>query len=208
MSIYLNNIIKSILWIMKELFYLIILQQMEINRIAPFKSVNNRYNEKMFEKFRKIVDYNPDIILWYNKWLKGVNYQTGRKIKFGGKLHNSLKDIFMLNTNTSVGDLMVIDEGVYKEESRRIYIENQKYDLLVDSVIEKVKNLKRWSDFVEFGGTKYGLPEVLNDIHRENDCLGNIYYPENDPDNYCYDGPRQLCDNCKFYEFYVDNYGF
>jgi hypothetical protein len=41
----------------------------------------------------------------------------------------------------------------------------------------KIQKLERWNDFIEFEGKCYGITsKVLNNIHRENDCFGEIVF--------------------------------
>lgn len=47
------------------------------------------------------------------------------------------------------------------------------YDKIND-IHEKIKNLTTWAEYIKFEGKNYGLPVIVNNIHKENDCLGNI----------------------------------
>ena len=53
-------------------------------------------------------------------------------------------------------------------ESARIY------NTAVDEVIQKINSLKLWNDYIPFEDVNYGLPEFLDDIHRNNDCGGDM----------------------------------
>jgi len=53
----------------------------------------------------------------------------------------------------------------------------KEYNILIDNIIEKIKHLKKWNDFVEFDGIKYGLNNtVINNIHVEHDCFGEMIF--------------------------------
>jgi hypothetical protein len=43
-----------------------------------------------------------------------------------------------------------------------------------DMVRTCIKEL-RWNETIEFRGTHYGVPPILDGIHRENDCGGHIF---------------------------------
>lgn len=48
---------------------------------------------------------------------------------------------------------------------------------MVDTIIEKIRKLERWNDFIEFEGKKYGLiHKIKNNIHIENNCLGEMIF--------------------------------
>ena len=34
--------------------------------------------------------------------------------------------------------------------------------------------MKKWEDYIEFEGIKYGLPNIVDNIHRYNNCMGHI----------------------------------
>ena len=47
------------------------------------------------------------------------------------------------------------------------------------TVQKKIQKLEDWNDFVEFEGKYYGIVKVYNNIHRENNCLGEmVFYKE------------------------------
>jgi len=44
----------------------------------------------------------------------------------------------------------------------------------VYEIICKIKLLEKWEEYILFEGTKYGIPYVYKNTHRENNCLGLI----------------------------------
>ena len=92
---------------------------------------------------------------------------------------------FMVN-GISFDKLNSINKDEYLKETKKIIneidIDNaiiKYYNELVDSIIEKIKKLEDWDDFVEFEGKYYGINKVYNNIHRENNCLGEmVFYKE------------------------------
>ena len=115
---------------------------------------------------------------------KGINYKTNRKISIGGKIHEELKKKFIIQYGYNYvlfKDLIGIESYKYLQETKQINydinIENiaiKNYNNLVHEMIEKINGLQKWNDFIEFEGIKYGLPNIYNNIHYENDCKGNI----------------------------------
>jgi hypothetical protein len=71
------------------------------------------------------------------------------------------------------------------------------YNIKVNNVIEKIHKLKKWGDFIEFKGIKYGKPyKISNNIHLENDCFGIlVYYKTESHDcDYCREGTNYECE--------------
>jgi len=150
------------------------------------KAYPNRYDSSIFEKLNKI---NKDTELQndYKKWKDGLNYKTNRKIKINGKIHRELKQKFMIYNNcVSVlfDTLNSINTDEYLQETKKIIdeidVENaiiKDYNKLVDNIIEKIQKLEKWNDFIEFEGKYYGITsKVLNNIHIENDCFGEMIF--------------------------------
>lgn len=149
------------------------------------KTYPERYDNSVFEKLNEM---NGDTELQndYKKWKDGINYKTNRKIKIDGKIHRELKQKFMIYTCGGVlfDTLNSINAYEYLQETKKnineIDIENaiiKDYNKLVDSIIEKIQKLERWNDFIEFEGKCYGITnKVLNNIHRENDCFGEMVF--------------------------------
>jgi len=144
-----------------------------------------RYDNSVFEKLNEI---NGDTELQndYKKWKDGINYKTNRKIKIDGKIHRELKEKFMIYSCGGVlfDTLNSINPHEYLQETKKINneidVENaiiKDYNKLVDCIIEKIQKLERWNEFIEFEGKFYGITsKVLNNIHRENDCFGEMTF--------------------------------
>ena len=170
-----------------------------IERYYPSKKQEKNYpasyNQLVFEKFNEMSTDN-ELQNDYKKWKDGINYKTNRKIKIGGKIHNELKQRFLIHyshnyslthqTRLSVlfEDLININVAEYLQETEQTYkeVDNENaiikdYNKLVDSTIEKIQKLERWNDFIEFEGKKYGLiHKIRNNIHIENNCFGEMIF--------------------------------
>ena len=149
------------------------------------KTYPNRHDVSVFEKLNQM---NADTELQndYIKWKDGINYNTNRKIKIGGKIHEKLKQKFMIYSykNILFDTLNNINADEYLQKNKKIIdkIDNENdmikdYNKLVDSIIEKIQKLEKWNDFIEFEGKCYGITsKVLNNIHIENNCLGEMIF--------------------------------
>lgn len=129
------------------------------------KCYPDRYDNAVFEKFNEMnsdTQFQND----YKKWKAGINYKTNRKIKIWGKTYKELeKSRFSIKLTLnhrfwgfiSFDELKNIDAVKYLEETEKIKheidIENagiKDYNKKIDIVVEKIKNLESWDDFVEF----------------------------------------------------------
>jgi hypothetical protein len=145
-----------------------------------------RYDNSIFEKLNEMID---DIELQndYTKLKIGKNYKTNRKITIEGKIYKKLKERFMIKyrgRSVIFEDLIGINSNEYLQETEKINnkinLENaliKDYNKSIDIIIEKIQKLKRWDDFIEFEGKKYGLiNKIKNNIHIENNCLGEMMF--------------------------------
>jgi hypothetical protein len=173
-----------------------------IERQYPAKKRENTYPQRYDNSaFEKLNEMNEDTELQndYKKWKDGINYKTNRKIKIDGKIHRELKQKFMIYTPGCVlfDTLNGINPHEYlketKEISNAIDVENaiiKDYNKMVDSMIEKIQKLERWNEFIEFEGKCYGIrSKVLNNIHRENDCFGEMIFLKTEKEYTFYDRP-------------------
>lgn len=178
-----------------------------IERQYPRKKIKktypNRHDVYIFEKLNQM---NADTELQndYIKWKDGINYNTNRKIKIGGKIHEKLKQKFMVCCEGIIFDtLNNIDADEYLQETKKIINEIdgenaiiKDYNNLVDSIIEKIKKLKRWDEFIEFEGKKYGLiHNIKNNIHIENNCYGEMVFLKSYTEYSSNDRPFCICDD-------------
>jgi hypothetical protein len=148
------------------------------------KSYPLRYDNYVFEKFNEM--NTTEMLNDYNKWKNGINYKTNRKITINGKIHRELKQKFIINYRFSSSSVLFeyltnINTQEYLQETEKIKtkvnLENaviKNYNNMVDSIIEKIQKLEKWNSFIEFEGKKYGIPNNINNIHRENNCFGLI----------------------------------
>jgi hypothetical protein len=139
----------------------------------------DRYNKEEFEKYKEIIKSIEN----YEKWKIGINYKTNRKIKIGGKKHiqfgyenfyikhRTLYDGYSYILYTKL-DSINIDS--YIQDTEKLEEEILSHNVKINELICKINKLEKWNDFVEFEGIKYGVQKIYNNIHRENDCNGNI----------------------------------
>lgn len=154
-----------------------------------------RYPQSVFDKYIKFME-NKELQSDYIKWKNGINYNTNRKIKIGGKIHVDVGRKFWISythkyynndssscrTSVFFLDLKNIDVCQYLQETERIKTEIDltnaiihKYNKLIYEVTAKINNLQRWDEYIQFEGNNYGLStKVMNNIHRENNCNGNM----------------------------------
>ena len=166
------------------------------------KSYPARYDNSIFEKLNEM---NADTELQndYKKWKDGINYKTNRKIKIGGKIHRELKAKFMINGWILFDTLNHINANEYLQETEKINneidVENaviKDYNKLVDSIIEKIQKLEGWNEFIVFEGKKYGLiHKIKNNIHIENNCLGEMIFTHEKTEYTSNDRPFCICDD-------------
>lgn len=140
-----------------------------------------RYTKEIFEVYEKISLKRNE----YEMLLKGINYETKRKIKIGGKLYLKLFEKFYIKDGYDdkiiFTELDNIDKDSYIKETKKevnnikklnkpIILRNKQ----IDEVLNKINKLENWDDFIEFENIKYGIPEIKNNIHYENNCMGNM----------------------------------
>ena len=195
----------------------------KIERKYPNKKQEKIYPERYdFSVFEKLNEINADTELQndYKKWKNGINYKTNRKIKIDGKIHRELKQNFIINSCGGIlfDKLNNINQHEYLKETIQINsdidVENiiiKDYNKIVDSIIEKIQNLEKWNEFIEFEGKCYGITsKVINMIHRENNCFGEMVftrkektYSSNDRPFCNYDDTETIysiynCSKCKY----------
>lgn len=131
-----------------------------------------RFNEHIFKIYKNISREN------FEKWKSGINYNTNRKIKIGGRTHYQLgyKDFYIPFNNGYIlfTELDHIDIELYQKETDRLKKEIDAYNSIVREVITKINLLERWEQYIIFEGKKYGIPHVHNRIHKQNNCFGKI----------------------------------
>jgi hypothetical protein len=166
---------------------------------------------------------DKDLMSNYQKWKLGINYKTNRKIKIDGDTHKKIdcfhKNIF--GDSIYIDDVININQGDYLKETfemeKDIANKNEeikRYNDIVKSVIDKIKNLQKWDDFIEFEGKYYGLVnKVRNNIHIENSCNGEMIFIETKREfvfrdrPFCYTEDTDYeydvyeCRNCNFTHF-------
>ena len=182
----------------------------------------NRFNTEHFETFNKMID-DKDLMSNYQKWKLGINYKTNRKIKIDGDTHKKIDCFhkYIFGDSIYIDDVININQGDYLKETfemeKDIANKNEeikRYNDIVKSVIDKIKNLDKWDDFIEFEGKYYGLVnKVRNNIHIENSCNGEMIFIETKREfvfrdrPFCYTEDTDYeydvyeCRNCNFTHF-------
>jgi len=171
-----------------------------------------RYDEDVFKKAKKMKK-DVELLSDYEKWKNGINYKTNRKIQIDGKMHTNLGDKFIIKFSCChlsdefgkietinyilFDDIISINKHKYLKKTKMIIdeinknnTEIKKYNLSVNNIIDKIKKLQKWNDFIEFNGIKYGLDhKIINNIHIENDCNGEMKYLHDEDEYICRDRP-------------------
>jgi hypothetical protein len=78
-------------------------------------------------------------------------------------------DNYFLETEIIYNDINKVNETINENNKKIIEYNNE-----VNEIIKNIKLLERWEEYILFEGTKYGIPYVYENIHRENNCLGLI----------------------------------
>lgn len=121
----------------------------------------------------------------FNLFKQGINYKTGKPYKEYSSEYRDLINEFILkdldsdtiHINIYYDDVKDMDYEKFLKncdliDEKNISIRNRNND--VDKVIEQIKQLQSWDEYVEFEYRKYGISPIFGNIHRENDCFGNI----------------------------------
>jgi hypothetical protein len=166
----------------------------ENQRKIKFEEYPTRFSKEAFEQLKKNLE-NEDYLNNYKKLKSGINPYTKRKIKLNGRTYNLIESEFkikykipsLLNSGGYLfcvlfEDLKKYIPEEYINETERIYfridINNsiiKDYNILIDDINKKIKNLKTWDDYIIFNKKKYGLiNKVKNYIHIENNCNGKM----------------------------------
>lgn len=144
-----------------------------------------RHTKYTFKKYNQLVN-NTELMDIYDKLDKGINYKTNRKIKIkGDTYYKIIANLFMIE-NIFFKNFEHINQNEYMNETiiikNKINNENkiiEKYNNVLPHIHNKIDNLKKWNDFIEFEGNKYGMPHIVNNnIHYDNDCFGTMIFSE------------------------------
>ena len=126
-----------------------------LNR-RPGKEYPVRYDSCMFDKLATM-DLG-DVRNKYEKWKRGINYKTNRKITMVGKMHTAMKHEFMIVHEIGshwhsvlFEDLAGIDVCDYLRETEKmnkeVDIENtviRQYNSFVDDFNGRINALSKW----------------------------------------------------------------
>lgn len=165
------------------------MQQDTIIRYNPQikKTINypHRYSKKILEQYRNKLQ-DDTFQKNYKLWKEGTNHRTKRKLKIGGITHEKIGKDFYIDGYDYTKILNIIgndDEQIdeYIDETNKIKndIDNKNNIIKQDneeihSVVNKINQLKNWNDFIEYDNNKYGLHEIMNNIHKKNNCNGTM----------------------------------
>jgi len=138
----------------------------------------------------------------FRVWLSGYNPQTGRSCKIRHKVHEQIRKKSGYKPHAIYEQLHQLDRAKFlralAEEDARYEREltraREECIFEYDDVMQRYARVKaredeiereyegvrariatlHWDETVEFQGLYYGVPPVLDSIHRENDCGGHI----------------------------------
>ena len=75
--------------------------------------------------------------------------------------------------NTTKPTLFKYNEVLTKIKNQNS-ISQKMWDSIRHKLQSKINELIDWGDFIEYEDVKYGLTDIVNGIHRKNNCLGHI----------------------------------
>ena len=129
-----------------------------------------RYTQEDFEKHAMITKSIEN----YDKWMIGINFETNRKIKVGGKTHQNVGSNNFYIKGMIFTKLDGINANLYIRKTDKIKRRVQERNKEVNDTICKINLLETWEEYVTFEENNYGIPHVYNNTHRENNCLGSF----------------------------------
>lgn len=159
-----------------------------------FVCIEKRLTKHDFEKFQQATEQAKKNRGYLEMLKSGKNFKTNRKIKVYGptfvKLWKELRVPFLIiqRVEKKLGNKtqeQYLEESVQinKEwEQKKIAeleaidqynMEVEAYNAEVNVVIDKIRKLKKWDEFIEFKGVKYGLPPRVG--HLTPDCDGQVF---------------------------------
>jgi hypothetical protein len=144
----------------------------------------SRYTKETFAEY-EVLSTDQDFQSNYMKCKSGSIYKSGRNITIGGKIHNELRENFMIKYDHGhvifFDEIKGLDFNSYLLETEKIHTEIDDKNLMIRTrnqmitdLIKKLDQLGSWEDKIEFEGRYYGVPKVHNNIHREKNCMGGI----------------------------------
>ena len=178
------------------------------------KSYPDRYDVEVFDEYSRLLQ-NRDFESDFQQWKQGINYKTQRQITIGGKTHDDLSEKFKIScvfangkkTSILFSELNGIDYNDYSIETKRLRleiseanVEIEKFNKRIDRLELKISKLTEWDQFVTFNRRRYGVPHVTNNIHRENNCGGEMIcvYTEKKNPTQCKYKSKLRCNKCDF----------
>jgi hypothetical protein len=163
----------------------------DVNNIKDL-SKNQKYNDD-YKKWNNGMNYekNNKIKIGGNLHNKlGEKFKLKHATKFtkhNNYVNNNINYIYnykyILFTdidNINWYEYFLETQKIYEEidkQNESIFEYNKKiieYNDEIDKIIKQINKLEKWEEFVVFEEKKYGINNIYNNIHRENDCFGNI----------------------------------
>ena len=178
------------------------------------KPYPDRYDVSVFNECSRLL-MNRDFESDFQKWKQGINYKTQRQITIGGKAHDDLSEKFKISclfengkkTSVLFSELSGINFKDYQSETERLRLEisNENVDIAkfnrrIDQLEVKISKFTKWDQFATFNRKRYGIPHVTNNIHRGDDCGGEMIcvYSEKKNVAQCKFKTRFRCNKCDF----------
>jgi hypothetical protein len=149
--------------------------KMDIIRSYPVRQENIPYPTR-FDRYRLRQTLDPKFQADYFKWKSGINPETNRKIGIYGEVHKRLRNIYDVIDAVKTQHIN-IEQYILCTESLNREVDKLNSDILrrnqrIDDLVREIKLLKHWEDFIVFEGQKYGVPCILDKVHRQDNCMG------------------------------------
>lgn len=153
----------------------------DFNKKAALKNDYKKYKQGYNASTRRFVKNktNKNYVNYGRKMEFNDFFEYLEKIDYNYSYYKKEKDD---ENNSRLAENKRIDEENKRidDENKQIDEENKcikEYNSKIigkyDEAKIKYSNLK-WNEYIEFEGIRYGIPEYYDNIHRENDCNGNI----------------------------------
>jgi uncharacterized coiled-coil DUF342 family protein len=117
----------------------------------------------------------------YKKWSAGINPNSGRKISKKGNIYkkigykNNYFQAQAFEKDTLNNEYSYIDKKISQVYMKKHRINNEikQYNRCINFIRKTINELP-WDKYLIFQGKKYGCPKIVKNIHKENDCNGEV----------------------------------
>lgn len=105
----------------------------------------------------------------HNNYVNDIDYIYKYEYVLFTDIHNVNWDEYFLETQKIYEEINKQNEPIIEYNNNVI-----EYNKEIDKIIKEINKLEKWEEFVIFEEEKYGINDIYNNIHRENNCFGNI----------------------------------